>query len=133
MWSAWRVKSLNTSSTSSRTMGSRPLVASSSSKAVWPRGRGRGDGQLHLHPPGELLELLVLGQGEPGQVLLIEPLVPPGVGEGHELARLPGVMTSGRQASSSTTPMSCLVWRNSGLWLSTPSRETCPRPGKWRS
>jgi len=37
-----------------------------------------------------------------------------------------GVMTSGRQASSSTTPMSCLVWRNSGLWLSTPSRETCP-------
>ena len=37
-----------------------------------------------------------------------------------------GVMTSGRQASSSTTPMSCLVWRNSGLWLSTPSRDTWP-------
>ena len=35
-------------------------------------------------------------------------------------------MTSGRQASSSTTPMSCLVWRKSGLWLSVPSRETCP-------
>ena len=55
-----------------------------------PMGQGHGDGQLHLHAPGELLELLPLGDAEPVQIPAVPVAVPVPVGEGHDFPQLFG-------------------------------------------
>ena len=57
--------------------------------------QGRGDGQLHLHAPGEILELLFLRQVEPGEIAGVERAVPPAVGPGEDLPHLEGVEALG--------------------------------------
>ena len=56
-----------------------------------PVGQRHGQGQLHLHAPGEVLEALLPGQGEPVHIAGVGVLIPAGVGLGHHLAHLPGV------------------------------------------
>ena len=53
-------------------------------------GQGHGDGQLHFHAPGELLEALVPRQGQPSQIVLVDRLIPAAEDPGHDPAHLPG-------------------------------------------
>ena len=54
-------------------------------------GQGGGDGQLHFHAPGEVLELFVPGEGEAVQIAVIAALVPAAIGLGKDLSHLDGV------------------------------------------
>ena len=56
-----------------------------------PVGQGHGDGQLHPHAPGVVLEVLLPRQGEAGEIALIELCIPALVGHGHHGPHLPGV------------------------------------------
>ncbi len=53
--------------------------------------QGHGNGQLHLHTPGEVLEALLPRQGEPVHIAGVGGLVPAGIGLSHHLTHLPGV------------------------------------------
>jgi len=53
-------------------------------------GQGGGDGQLHFHAPGEVLKLFGAGNVKAGQVAFVQGLVPPGIGQGHQLTQLQG-------------------------------------------
>ena len=53
-------------------------------------GEGHGEGQLHLHPLGEILDFLILPQGEPGQEGVVSGPIPVAVHPGHHLAQLFG-------------------------------------------
>ena len=53
--------------------------------------QGHGDGQLHLHATGEVLEGLFLRQAEAGEVILVLLSVPTAVGLGHDASHLKGI------------------------------------------
>ena len=57
--------------------------------------QGHGNGQLHLHAPGEVLEGLLLRQAEAGEIGLVLLAVPPAVGLGHDASHLKGVQALG--------------------------------------
>ena len=58
-------------------------------------GQGDGNAKLHFHAPGKILEFLVRGDGQPGQIVGKNRLVPAAVNALHDLAHLPGGETGG--------------------------------------
>ena len=63
-----------------------------------PVGQGGGKGQLHLHPPGELLDELLFRQAEFVQIGLEQVSVPIFVGRGQNLTHVPGAEAVGEKA-----------------------------------
>ena len=57
---------------------------------LWLVAQGHGDGQLHLHAPGKVLEGLLPRQVEAAEVAVVGPLVPVLVGPRHHLPHLDG-------------------------------------------
>ena len=64
VWVSSRVNSLNTSRTSSRTMGSSPLVASSSSRSLAPWDRAAAMASFIFMPREKSLNCLVRGMSK---------------------------------------------------------------------
>ena len=59
-------------------------------------GHGHGNGQLHPHAPGVILEGFFLGQLEAVQIGLVDGIIPPAVGFGHDLSHLGGAENLGK-------------------------------------
>ena len=63
---------------------------------LWLVAQGHGDGQLHLHAPGELLHLPIPGQFEFLEVVGKETVLPAGEKPGAELPHLPYLQLVGK-------------------------------------